>query len=85
MPAQERVGFEDEERVSPVLHATGTEDEPEAIGLRKRGAFHLTVNAKRDQLLAEQSVFSDEVGFARCEICDGAENNRVAGELDQMP
>ena len=33
MPAPESVGFEDEERLFPVLHATGKEDEPEALGL----------------------------------------------------
>lgn len=35
MLAEEGVGLEDEQRIFPVLHATGEEDEPEGVGLRK--------------------------------------------------
>ncbi len=62
--------------------ATGKEDEPETIELRNRGLFDSAV--QDDRLLAEESIFSDEVGFASCEICDSAENNRVAGGLSEV-
>ena len=39
MPAEERVGFEDEEGFPPVLNATGEQDKPEAIGLRSKAGF----------------------------------------------
>jgi len=64
MPAQECVGFEDEERLFPVFDATGEEDEPETISLRKGRLFDLVV--KEDELLAEESVLSDEISFAEC-------------------
>jgi len=51
MPAQERVGFEDEERLFPVVDATGEEDEPETISLRKGRLLGLAV--EEDELLAE--------------------------------
>lgn len=60
----------------------GEEDEPEAIGLRKRGLFDLAV--EEDELLTEQRIFGDEVGVATGQVCDGAENNRVAGRLDEV-
>ncbi len=69
MPTEERVGLEDEQRLFPVLDATGEEDEPETIGLRKCRPFDLAV--EDDELLAEQSIFGDEIGFAAYEVCDG--------------
>ena len=37
-----------------------------------------------DELLAEQSIFGDEVDFAPCEVCDGTEHNRVTRGLGEM-
>jgi hypothetical protein len=82
MPAQERVGFEDEEHISPILHATGEKDEPEAIGLRQRGLLDFT--AKDDELLTEQRIFGDEIGFSACQVGGHAENYRMAGRLGKM-
>jgi hypothetical protein len=82
MPAEERVGFEDEEGFPPVLNATGEQDKPEAIGLRKGRFFDLAV--KDDKLLAEQSILGDEISFAACEVSDGAEHNRVTRGLCEM-
>ena len=73
MPAEERLGFEDEERFFPIFEATSEEDEPEAIGLRNRRLFDLTV--KDEQLLTQKCVLSDEVSCATREICDGAPYN----------
>ena len=64
MPTEERVGFEDEERLFPILDAAGKEDELETISLRNGRLFDLAV--KDNQLLAKQSVFSDQVGFTAC-------------------
>lgn len=52
MPAEKRVGFEDAERLFPVLAAACKEDEPEAIGLREGGVFDLrcrTINCCRSK------------------------------------
>jgi hypothetical protein len=54
MPAEECVGLGDEERLLPVLAATGEKDELEAIGLRNDGFLGLAV--KDDELLTEQRI-----------------------------
>ena len=82
MPAEESVGFEDEQGILPVLDATREEDEPEAIGLRKGRLFYLAV--QDDELLAEQRIFGDELGFTACEVGGGAENKRVTRGLGEM-
>ncbi len=56
MPAEERVGFQDKERILPVFDPTGEENKPEPIGWRKGRLFDLTV--KDDELLTKQSIFS---------------------------
>ncbi len=61
MPAEKGVGFEDEQRLFPVLDATGEEDEPKAIGLRKSRFFDL---AEDDEVLPKKCVLGDEIGFA---------------------
>jgi hypothetical protein len=43
MPAKKGGGFENEQGFLPVLDATGEEDEPETIGLRKGGLFDSAV------------------------------------------
>jgi hypothetical protein len=82
MPVEEGVWLEDEERFFPVLDATGKEDEPETIGLRKRGLFDLAV--EDDKLLTEQSIFGDEVSFTACQVGGCAENHRMAGRLAEV-
>ena len=73
MPTEECVGFEDEERLFPSFDAAGKEDEPEAISLRNGRLFDLAV--KDNQLLAKQSVFSDQVGFTACQVGGSTEHN----------
>ena len=73
MPAEERLGFEDEERLFPIFDATGKEDEPETISLRNGRLFDLAVKA--NQWLAKQSVFSDQVGFTACHVGGSTEHN----------
>ncbi len=82
VPTEQGVGFEDERGFLPVFDAAGEEDKPEAIGLRKGGFFDLAV--KDDELLAEQCILGDEVGFATCEVSGSAENDRIAGRLGEV-
>ena len=39
---------------------------------------------KNNELLAEQGIFGDEVGFATCEVGGSAEHNRMAGRLAEV-
>jgi hypothetical protein len=71
VPTKKGVGLEDEERFSPILHPTGEEDQPEAIGLRKGWLFDLAV--KEDQLLPEESILGDEIRFGAGEVSGDAE------------
>ena len=84
MPAEEGVGSEDEQRFLPILDTAGKEDELQAIGLGKEWLFDLAVHAKRDELLAEQGIFGDEVGPTTCEVGSGTEHNRVTGGLGEV-
>lgn len=82
MPTEEGVGLEDEGRLFSVLDAAGEEDEPEAVGWRNGGLSDLAV--QDDQLLAEESIFGDEVRFTAREVGGGAENNGIAGGLGEV-
>ncbi len=46
------------------------------------GLFDLAV--QDDQLLAEESILGNEVGFAACEVCGDTEHNGVTGGLGEM-
>ncbi len=37
-----------------------------------------------DELLPEESILGNQLGSTACEVCSGAENNRVAGRLGEM-
>ena len=76
MPAQERIGLEDEEGFPPTADPAGEEDEPEAVGLGEPWFPDLTL--EDDQLLAEEGVFSGELGIAASEIEGRAEKDRIA-------
>jgi hypothetical protein len=82
MPTKEGVGFENEQRISPVLHATGEEDEPKAIRSRKGRLFNLAV--QDNELLAKKYVLSYEVSFATSQVGDSAEDNRIARRLGEI-
>ena len=66
IPAQQRVEFEGQQIFFPIFDATGEKDEPEAVGLRKRGLV---------ELLTEQGILGDEIGFSAWQVGGGAENN----------
>jgi hypothetical protein len=48
--------------------ATSEENKPEAVGLGEARLLNLPVDAKRDQLLTEQSIFGDEFGSTAHEV-----------------
>jgi len=82
MPAQERIGIEDEKGLLPTPDPAGEEDEPKAIGWGEPWLVNLAV--EDDELLAEEGVLGDEFGIAASEIEGRAEKERIArrpGEL----
>jgi hypothetical protein len=83
MPAQERIGFEDEEALLPTPDPAGEENEPKAIGWGEPRLPNLAV--EDDELLAEEGVLGNELGIAASEIEGRAEKDRIArrpGELE---
>lgn len=82
MPTEERVGFEDEEGILPVLHVTGQEDKPEVVGLSKGWLFDLAM--QDDQSLREQRILVNQFGSTTREVGGGSEYDRVVGRLGKM-
>ena len=76
MPAQERIGLEDEEGFLLTPDPAGEEDEPEAIGWGEPRLPNLAV--EDDELLAEEGVLGNELGIAASEIEGKAEKDRTA-------
>jgi hypothetical protein len=85
MPAQERIGLEDEDGFLPTLDPTGEEDEPEAIGWGESWLANLAV--EDDELLAEEGVLRNELGLATSDVEGKAEKDRIAkrpGEVESI-
>ena len=83
MPAQERIGLEDEEGFLPTVDPAGEEDEPKAISWGEPWLANLAV--EDDELLAEEGVLRNECGVAASEIEGRAEKDSVArrpGEIE---
>jgi len=83
MPAQERIGLDDEEALLPSPDPAGEEDEPKAIGWGEPWLVDLTV--KDDELQAEEGILGNELGVAASEIEGRAEEDGIArrtGELE---
>jgi hypothetical protein len=78
MPAQERIGLDDEEALLPSSDPAGTEDLPEAIGWGEPWLVNLAV--EDDELHAEECVLGNELGIASSEIEGSAEEAGGAGE-----
>ena len=76
------VGLENEKEFLPIFDATGEEDEPETIRLRKGRLVDLAV--EDDQLLPEQGILGNEIGFAMHEVGGRAEHNRMTRGLGEM-
>jgi len=75
MPAQERIGLEDEDGFLPSPDPAGEEDEPRAIGWGESWLVNLAV--EDDELLAEERVLGNELGIAASEIEGRAEKDRT--------
>jgi hypothetical protein len=58
MPAQQRIGLDDEERLFPAMVNARKQDQEHPVRPGTRWALHLTV--KDDQLLAKQRVFGEK-------------------------
>lgn len=82
MAAEQGSGFEDEERVLPLLDAAREEEEPEAIGWRE--ARFLGVAVQDDELLAQEGVLSDELSFGAGQVGGYGDCERITGRLDEM-
>jgi hypothetical protein len=83
MPAQERIGLEEEDGFLPTADPSGEEDEPKAIGWCEAWLVNLAV--EDDELLEEEGVLGNELGVATSDIEGGAEKDGIAkrpGELE---
>jgi len=69
MPAQERLGLDDQESIAPGAEATGEQHQEGAIGGREQ--WPLDPAAQYHQLMAEESVLEHEVRFAAEDISHG--------------
>ncbi len=66
MPAEERIGLDNEERLFPTAGSPCEQHQKYLIRLGTHWALHLT--AQRDELLTEQGIFSDEVRLGAGQI-----------------
>ena len=82
MPTEKGGGLEDKPGFLPVFDATGEEDKPAAIRLRKGGLLDLA--GKDNELLAEKRVLSDQVRLGASKINGGTEHNRMTGRLSEV-
>ena len=62
MPAQEGVSLDDKEGLLPEWRRSGKKEEPDAVSIAQLRAFDLAM--QDDQLLAEECVIRNELGFA---------------------
>ena len=82
MPAEESIGLEDEEGFPPSPDPAGEEDEPEAVGWGETWLADLAM--EDDELLAEEGVLGNELGFAASEIEGRAKEDRIARRPGEM-
>ena len=83
MPAQERIGLEDDDGFLPTPDPAGEEDEPKAIGWGEPWLVNWAL--EHDELPAEEGVLRNEFGIAASAIEGRAEKDRIArmpGELE---
>lgn len=75
MPAEEGIGLDNEEGLSPEWCGSGQENQPDAVLIAELGAFDVAL--QDDQLLPEEGVFGDKVGFAANRIPSRPCNQRA--------
>ena len=69
--AKERLGFDDQQGILPGSQATGEEDKETAIDAGEARAFDRA--REHDELLPQQEVLSDQLGFTAGKVGDGAQ------------
>jgi hypothetical protein len=69
MPAQERLGLDDQEGMAPGAEATGEQHQEGAIRAREQWSFDAA--AQHDELVTEESVPEHKVRFAAKDITYG--------------
>jgi len=82
MPAQERIGLEDEDGFLPMPDPTDEEDEPEAIGWCEAWLVNLMV--EDDELHAEDGVLGNELGVATSDIEGRADKDSCDGRKPHL-
>jgi len=75
MPTQNRVGLHDEQRLFPVWCSSGEQQEFDAIEVIELRTFTLAL--KDDELLAQEGVIGDEVGFTASQVAGSANRQRM--------
>jgi hypothetical protein len=82
MPAEERAGLDNEERILPVFDATSEQNKPEAIRWSETRPSDLAV--EYSELLPKQSILSNELSSGSRKIRRGGECIRIAGGSGEM-
>ena len=77
MPAQERIGLNNQQRLPPGTNAVGEEHQSYAVGRSAAGAFHAP--PEDQELLAQQRVLRDQLGLAADEISECPGEGRCCG------
>ena len=66
MPAQQSIRLDNQQGLSPGGYLTGKQHQEQTIFPRELQSFALS--SEHDQLVAQQGIFEEEVGFAACEV-----------------
>ena len=82
MPAQEGVGLDDEECLSPKRPRPCQKNQPDSVLIAEPGAFDVAL--QDNQLLPEEGIFGDEVGFAANRIPSRPCNQRACAGFELL-
>ncbi|HEX4204702.1 MAG TPA: hypothetical protein VHZ51_11025 [Ktedonobacteraceae bacterium] len=82
MPAQQRLGLDQEQRLLPRSDHPDEEYQAQSIHLPADGSFDLSM--QNDQLLAQERVFSQQFGFASGQIGKSANDKRGCRRFDPI-
>ena len=83
MPAQERIGLDDQQGRSPAWQLAGQEDKEGPVTPGEGGAFPLPL--QDDELLTKQRVFQYQFRFAAGEIPGCADSQGIAAVVGTCP
>jgi len=86
MPTEEGVGLDDEEGLFPERRRPGQEKEPESVPIAELMAFGVAL--QDDQLVPEECVLGDKIGFAAnrilCRPCNQRARAGFEAALDAV-